>query len=89
MKIVPSTALLLAALAGQALAAADKAMGPPPKGTICFVNSIRHTNQVPLFCEGLGDFESIAAIYERGYRVTATGSLEEAGTGIYLIIEKK
>ncbi len=61
----------------------------PPKGTICFAgNSLRNLKDVPMGCVGLGRMSSIAEIYERGYRVVATGT-EVGGLTNYFIIEQR
>jgi len=70
--------------------AADTPTAPPPKGTICFSNSIRNTDQIPISCKGLGKFSSIAEIYDRGFRVVSSGVIPEAGIGtVFLIIEER
>ena len=88
MKLFAASALLLTIAATSAVAV-DAPDGPPPKGTVCFARSLRDTEQIPMFCKGLGNMASVAEIYERGYRVVSTGITPEAGTGtVWLIIEK-
>lgn len=89
MKKCTFGAVILAAC-GAAANASDAPTSPPPKGTVCFANSLRNTEQVAISCKGLGKFTSIAEIYERGYRVVSSGVLPEAGTGtVFFFIEER
>jgi hypothetical protein len=82
-------AVILAAC-GVSANASDATTSPPPKGTVCFSNSLRNTEQIAISCKGLGKFNSIAEIYERGYRVVSSGVLPEAGTGtVFFFIEER
>lgn len=82
-------AVILAAC-GVSANASDAPTSPPPKGTVCFANSLRNTEQIAISCKGLGKFNSIAEIYERGYRVVSSGVLPEAGTGtVFFFIEER
>lgn len=60
-----------------------------PKATICYsTNAMRLIDQQPMSCKGLGKFNSIDDLYQRGYRVVSSGVIPEAGSTIYLIIER-
>lgn len=89
MKIRIFVAAILAS--GWALAnASDASASTAPKGTVCFANSLRNTEQIAISCKGLGKFNSIAEIYERGYRIVSSGVLPEAGTGtVFFFIEER
>jgi opacity protein-like surface antigen len=81
---------VIVAACGSAANASDAPTPPPPKGTVCFANSLRNTEQVGIWCKALGKFSSIADIYERGYRVVSSGVLPEAGTGtVFFFIEER
>jgi len=70
--------------------AAETVKTGPIKGTVCFANSLRDTERVAIYCKGLGEFASVAEIYERGFRIVSSGVLPEAGTGaVFLIIEER
>jgi len=88
MKLSPLLAVIASALTIPALAA-DAPIGPEPEGTLCIAREIRKSSPRPIFCEGVGEFASVAAIYASGYRVVSSGQLAEAGEPVYLIIERK
>lgn len=89
MRKAISVAFISMALVEPVLAA-DAPPSPPPKGTVCFSNAIRNTEQVPIFCKNVGKFSSVGDIYERGYRVVSSGVLPEAGTGtVFFFIEER
>jgi hypothetical protein len=89
MKKTISLAFISLALAKPVLAT-DAPAGAPPKGTVCFSNAIRNTEQIPISCKNFGKFSSVAEIYERGYRVVSSGVLPEAGTGtVFFFIEER
>jgi hypothetical protein len=89
MKIVCCLAVSAAVLSFTAFAA-DPPPGGPPKGTVCFSNSLRNADQIPIACKGLGKFSSVAEIYEKGYRVVSSGVFIEAGVStVFLIIEER
>lgn len=61
----------------------------PPKATICYSsNAMRVIDQQPMSCKGLGKFNSIDELYQRGYRVVSSGVIPEPGSTIYLIVER-
>lgn len=68
--------------------AADSASSAP-KGTICYSNSLRSTTNPQVTCKDLGIFPSIAAIYERGYRVVASGHIPGPENLAYFIVEER
>lgn len=62
----------------------------PLKGTVCFANLQRDSEQGSISCKGLGKFASVAEIYDRGYRVVSSGVLPSSGPGTaFLIIEER
>jgi hypothetical protein len=70
--------------------AASAADAPPaPKGTVCFVNTLRTPFPEAISCRDLGKFATVAEIYERGYRVVTAGILAETGGAMFLIIEER
>ena len=88
MKPSPSIALILSAFAIPTLAV-DSPTKSNLEGTFCVARGIRESTPVPIVCEGVGEFASVAAIYASGYRVVSSGQLAEAGEPVYLIIERK
>lgn len=80
----------MASLSLFAFAAGAQDAGPI-RGTVCFANQIRDTEKVPIFCKGLGKFNNISDLYDRGYRVVSSTVLPEAGvnTVVFFIEERK
>lgn len=66
--------------------AADSAPEPLPKGTVCFSHDMRTLATSPLSCVNLGKFSSVAALYERGYRVVSATYGEPQNVGLYTLI---
>lgn len=88
-------AVLLASLAASA---ADAPAGAAPKATICYSTNIsaKAGEQTVIGCQGLGKFGSLHEIYERGYRVVASGFVPDPRPGMspftqtmYFVIEER
>ncbi len=89
--------ILLSLLISAPLVAADPP-GGQVRGTMCTSNSLMVPGEknTLIACKGMGPFNSVAEIYDRGFRVVSSGFLPDSRPGFpplthgfYMIIEER